>query len=74
MTAHDASVTALKGIGPKSAEELRSLGILTAGDLLRFYPGGYDRPDKVVDIADARTDVPRHLVAAPGFEPGTLRV
>ena len=58
MVEKGAPVTALKGIGPRSAEELRSLGILTAEDLLRFFPGGYDRPEAVTDIAEAATDVP----------------
>lgn len=58
MIARDAAVTALKGIGPKSAEELRSLGILTAEDLLRFFPAGYDRPEAVTEIAASPKDVP----------------
>ena len=58
MVAHGAPVTALKGIGPRSAEELRSLGILTAEDLLRFFPGGYDRPEAVTEIAETPADVP----------------
>ena len=57
MVAKGAPVTALKGIGPRSAEELRSLGILTAEDLLRFFPAGYDRPEAVTDIAAAPADV-----------------
>ena len=58
MVEKGAPVTALKGIGPRSAEELRSLGILTAEDLLRFFPAGYDRPEAVTEIAAAPADVP----------------
>ena len=58
MIAKGSPVTALKGIGPRSAEELRSLGILTAEDLLRFFPAGYDRPEAVTEIAAAPADVP----------------
>ena len=56
MIAYDAPVTALKGIGPRSAEELRSLGILTAGDLLRFFPAAYDRPEAVIRIEDVPSE------------------
>lgn len=63
MIARDASVTALKGIGPKSAEELRSLGILTVENLLRFYPSGYDRPEAVTPIAETPHDVPAAVKA-----------
>ncbi|MGM9583080.1 MAG: ATP-dependent DNA helicase RecG [Phascolarctobacterium sp.] len=32
------TVTFLKGIGPKKAEELANVGIITVGDLLEYYP------------------------------------
>ena len=37
----DASVRELKGVGQKTAEIFAGRGILTLGDLLRFYPSSY---------------------------------
>ena len=31
-------VTFLKGIGPKKADELAAVGVITVGDLLEYYP------------------------------------
>ena len=38
----DASVQNLKGVGPKALEALAKREIYSVGDLLRFYPVGYD--------------------------------
>ena len=38
----DASVQKLKGVGPKALEALAKKEIYSVGDLLRFYPVGYD--------------------------------
>jgi len=37
----DTPVRFIKGIGPKRAEVLAELGVVTAGDLLRYFPYGY---------------------------------
>lgn len=40
---HETSdITAVKGIGPKSAENFRRAGIGTVGDLITYYPRTYD--------------------------------
>ena len=31
----------MKGVGPKRAEALASAGLLTAADMLRYYPRSY---------------------------------
>ena len=31
----------LKGVGPKTAEYFRKLGVCTIGDLIKFFPKGY---------------------------------
>jgi ATP-dependent DNA helicase RecG len=36
------AVTALKGVGPKMAEKLEKLGVVSINDLLYFYPRRYD--------------------------------
>ena len=33
----------LKRVGPKTAELLRSKGLLTAGDLVAYYPSRYEK-------------------------------
>lgn len=43
----------LKGIGEKRAEGFRKLGILTLGDLLTFYPRGYENWNDTVSIKEA---------------------
>ncbi len=48
------SLQYLKGIGPKRAKALESVGINTISDLLQYYPRGYlDRSNivKIVDLA-----------------------
>ena len=44
----------LKGIGEKKAEGFRKLGINTVGDLLYFFPRGYEDWKNTVTITDAR--------------------
>lgn len=42
----------LKGIGEKSEKLFGKLGIYTAGDLLRYYPRGYDVYEEAVPISE----------------------
>lgn len=42
----------LKGIGEKSEKLFGKLGIHTAGDLLRYYPRGYDVYEEAVPISE----------------------
>ena len=46
----------LKGIGDKRAESFRRLGIHTVGDLLSFYPRGYEDWKSITPITEARED------------------
>lgn len=43
----------LKGIGDKRAQSFRKLGIHTVGDLLTFYPRGYEDWKNITPIAEA---------------------
>ena len=42
MSHENDPVTVLPGVGTKRAELFARLGIQTVGELLRFYPRGYD--------------------------------
>ncbi len=47
----DTPVTYLKGVGPRRAELLRKLGVVTAGDLLYHVPHRYEDASTVAPIA-----------------------
>ena len=47
----DTAVTYLKGVGPRRAEALRRLGIITAGDLLWHLPHRYEDASTIAPIA-----------------------
>ncbi len=47
-------LTDIKGIGPKTEELMNKVGILTAEDLVRYYPAGYDAYTAPVPIGEVR--------------------
>ncbi|MBQ6550989.1 MAG: ATP-dependent DNA helicase RecG [Lachnospiraceae bacterium] len=52
MTLED-SIRTVKGIGAKSAECYEKLGVRTVGDLLFYYPSGYETFDEPVTVREA---------------------
>ncbi|HMQ95726.1 MAG TPA: ATP-dependent DNA helicase RecG [Candidatus Saccharibacteria bacterium] len=46
------SLESIKGVGPKTASQLRQAGLETVGDLIDFYPRRYEDYSEVVSIAD----------------------
>ena len=40
---YDDPITCLKGIGEKTAALYEKLGIVTIGELMRYYPRSYER-------------------------------
>ena len=61
----DVPVTAMKGVGPKKAEQLEKLGIRTAGDLVRHYPYRFDRYPELTGAGDIGEDGVYAVLAAP---------
>lgn len=49
----NSKITVLKGIGEKTAAVFQKVGIFTIGDLLRYYPRGYDVYEPAVPISEA---------------------
>lgn len=48
----NSKITVLKGIGEKTASVFQKAGIITIGDLLRYYPRGYDVYEPAVPISE----------------------
>ena len=48
------SLTMVKGVGPKTGEQLANAGLHTVGDLLNFLPRAYEDFSEVTTIADIK--------------------
>ncbi|MDE6846723.1 MAG: ATP-dependent DNA helicase RecG [Lachnospiraceae bacterium] len=62
-------ITALKGIGEKTAELFYKLHIITAEDLVHYYPRDYEYFAAPVSLEDADTEMP---VAIAGYVRGNI--
>lgn len=63
------SITAIKGIGVKTASLLNKLGIYTKGDILRYFPRNYDKYDKIVPISSLKNGMTAIISAMPSSYP-----
>ena len=47
------SIRELKGIGDKTQKLFEKVGVSTVGDLIRYYPRGYDIYEDPVPVSEA---------------------
>lgn len=57
-------VSEVKGIGPKKAALLESMGIVTLSDMLAHYPYSYEDRSKITEIADAQEGISCYICAS----------
>ena len=67
----ETSIKELKGIGEKTEKLFAKIGISTVGDMLRYYPRGYDIYEEPVSISDVREG---QVVAVNGMIFGRVQV
>lgn len=51
---YNTPVIQLKGVGEKTAKIFEKMGILTVGDLIRFYPRDYEKFEEVLPIREVK--------------------
>lgn len=68
------SIRFVKGIGPKKAEQFEKLGLHTLGDVLNFYPRGYEDRSTIVPIAQLCGGEKQCVRAVVGAQPQTARL
>ena len=68
------SITAIKGIGTKTAALLNKLGIYTKGDILKYFPRNYDKYDKIIPISSLKIGMIAVISAMPASYPILKRV
>lgn len=59
------SITAIKGIGLKTAALLNKLDIFTKGDILKYFPRNYDKYDKIIPISSLKSGTTAVISAMP---------
>ena len=70
----DTSVSALNGVGATREKQLAKLGIVTIGDLVRFFPRAYEKRGDVKLLSYASHDVPVSLMLTVGTAVKTVTV
>ena len=56
-------VSAISGVGPQLTKNLSKLNVFTVGDLLQYYPRGYEDRSVKVTLAEYKTHPKIHTVA-----------
>lgn len=67
----ETKIKELKGIGEKTEKLFAKIGISTVGDLIRYYPRGYDIYEEPVPISDVSEG---HVVTVKGMIFGRVQV
>ena len=63
------SITAIKGIGNKTAALLNKLGIYTKGDIIKYFPRNYDKYGKITNISSLKNGMTAVISAMPVSSP-----
>ena len=63
------SITAIKGIGNKTAALLNKLGIYTKGDIIKYFPRNYDKYEKITPISSLKNGMTAVISAMPVSAP-----
>lgn len=69
----DSSITEIKGIGEKTAAVFHKAGIYTAGELLRYFPRGYDRYEPPVSFGELQEEEIQSVAAFITRQPTVVR-
>lgn len=67
------SVSQLKGVGEKSYELYKKLGLFTLDDLIHYYPRSYDKYETIVLLKDAIQNSRNVIMATVKSNPKVLR-
>lgn len=63
------SITAIKGIGNKTAVLLNKLGIYTKRDIIKYFPRNYDKYEKITPISSLKNGMTVVISAMPTSAP-----
>ena len=63
------SITAIKGIGNKTAALLNKLGIYTKRDIIKYFPRNYDKYEKIIPISSLKNCMTAVISAMPASAP-----
>ena len=63
------SITAIKGIGNKTAALLNKLGIYTKRDIIKYFPRNYDKYEKITPISSLKNGMTAVISAMPSSAP-----
>ena len=63
------SITAIKGIGNKTAALLNKLGIYTKRDIIKYFPRNYDKYEKITPISSLKNGMTAVISAMPVYAP-----
>ena len=69
----DSSILEIKGIGKKSAEVFEKAGMFTAGDVVRYFPRGYEEFHAPVSFAELQEEEVQAVAAFVTKQPTVVK-